>query len=168
MSQTLVRAIVRSQVGSLLLSALGILVVTALLFRSLRWGLVCMVPAGLAVTVTFAVMGWTGMSLGVATSMFASMVLGIGVDFAIHMVERYRMAVHKTPHRQAAILESLTATGPAVVINAFAVALGFGVLVLSQVPANAELGAITVVSLLSCLAATLLVIPALINFTGRP
>jgi predicted RND superfamily exporter protein len=166
-SQTLIRAIVRSQVGSLLVSALGILLVTSLLFRSLRWGLICMVPAGLAVTVTFAMMGWTGMPLGVATSMFASMVLGIGVDFAIHLVERYRVTAPQAPNRHAAIIESLIATGPAVVINALAVALGFGILVLSQVPANAQLGAITVVSLLSCLAATLLVIPALIGVTER-
>ncbi len=166
-SQTLVGAIVGSQVRSLLASLLGIVAVTALLFRSLRWGVICTVPAGLAVAATFAVMGWTGMPLGVATSMFAGMVLGIGVDFAIHLVERYRLSAARGAAREAAILDSLETTGPAIVINALAVALGFGILVLSQVPANARLGAITVVSLLACLAATLLVIPALLRLAGR-
>jgi hypothetical protein len=165
-SQTLIGAIVRSQVGSLLFSLLGVLAVTVLVFGSLRWGLLCIVPPGLAVTATFAVMGWTGMPLGVATSMFASMVLGVGVDFAIHLVSHFRAAVERAPDRASAVSSSLVTIGPPVVTHALAVTLGFGILVLSQVPANAQLGAITVVSLLSCLAATLLVIPALLRAGG--
>lgn len=165
-SQTLVEAIVNSQVRSLSISLLGILAVTALLFRSLRWGFVCMMPAGLAVAAAFALMGWTGMPLGVATSMFAGMVLGSGVDFAIHLVDRYRSTVARGATCEAAIADSLAVTGPPILINALAVALGFGILVLSRVPANARLGAITMVSLIACLAATLLVIPALLRLAG--
>jgi hypothetical protein len=153
-------------VGSLLISLLGIFVVITFLFRSARWGAICMVPAALSVAVTFAMMGWTSMPLGVATSMFASMVLGIGVDFAIHLVERFRLLARRGTPRPQAIVDAWTLTGPAIVINALAVALGFGILVLSRVPANARLGAITVVSLATCLAATLLVIPALIQVAG--
>jgi predicted RND superfamily exporter protein len=162
-SQTLIQAIVASQTGSLLLSLFGILAVTALLFRSLRWGVLCVIPAGFSVGVTFAVMGWVGMPLGVATSMFAGMALGIGVDFAIHLAQRYRVTVGRGVAREAAVVDAIAATGPAIVVNALAVALGFGILVLSQVPANTHLGAITVVSLVTCLAATLLVIPALLR-----
>jgi predicted RND superfamily exporter protein len=110
-----------------------------------------MVPAALAVAGTFAVMGWAGTPLGVATSMFAGMILGVGVDFAIHLVERYRLGSALGLGREAAIAEALAATGPAIVVNALAVALGFGVLVLSQVPANARLGGMTVICLLACL-----------------
>jgi predicted RND superfamily exporter protein len=98
--------------------------------------------------------------------MFAAMVLGVGVDFAIHLVERFRQSVARGLGRDPALLEALAATGPAIVVNGLAVALGFGVLVLSQVPANARLGAITGVSLLACLAATLLLIPALLRGVG--
>jgi predicted RND superfamily exporter protein len=165
-SQALIGAIVRSQVGSLLGSLLGVAAVGALLFGSLRRGLLCTAPAALAVGATFAVMGAVGMPLGVATSMFASMVLGIGVDFAIHLVERYRRVRDAGATHEEAVLGSLSATGPAIVINALAVTLGFGVLVLSRVPANAWLGAITVVSLAACLAATLLVVPPLLGLGG--
>ena len=165
-SQTLIEGIVTTQVCSLLGSLLGILFVTALLFRSLRWGLVCTAPAALSVAATFAVMGWIGMPLGVATSMFAGMVLGIGVDFAIHLVERFRMAMARGTVPTMAIVDALVATGPAILINALAVALGFGILVLSRVPANAQLGAITAVSLVTCLGATFLVIPALLRLFG--
>jgi hypothetical protein len=118
------------------------------------------------VAVTFAALGWLGMPLGVATSMFAGMVLGIGVDFAIHLVQRFRRSMAGGARREAAIAEALTATGPAIGINALAVGLGFGILTLSQVPANARLGTLTAVGLLACLAATLLVLPAVLRWAG--
>ena len=167
-SQALIEAIVRSQVGSLLASLLGIVAVSAILFRSLRWGILCMAPAGIAVTGTFAMMGVVGMPLGVATSMFASMVLGVGVDFAIHLLHHYREATRRGEQHDVAILEALTTTGPGILVNALAVTAGFGILTLSQVPANAQLGAITVVSLLGCLAATLLVLPPLLRVAAPP
>ena len=59
----------------------------ALLGGSWRWGIFCVLPSALAVLVKFAVMGWAGIPLGVATSMFAAMTLGIGVNCAIHLLE---------------------------------------------------------------------------------
>jgi len=126
-----------------------------------------MLPAGLAVAVTFAALGYTGTPLGVATSMFAAMVLGVGVDFAIHLVEGHRQRLARGDSAESAIAEALAATGPPIVANALALALGFGLLTLSRVPANARLGAITVVSLLACLAATFLVLPALLGLRAR-
>jgi predicted RND superfamily exporter protein len=67
---------------------------------------------------------------------------------------------------EPAIADALAATAPPIVVNALGVALGFGILVLSRVPANARLGAVTLVSLLACLAATLLLIPVLLRVAG--
>jgi predicted RND superfamily exporter protein len=66
-SQSLIQSIVTTQLQSLLGSLLGILAVTSLLGRSLRWGIYCVVPSALAVLINFAVMGWFGIPLGVAT-----------------------------------------------------------------------------------------------------
>ncbi|MFQ5492327.1 MAG: RND family transporter, partial [Phycisphaerae bacterium] len=152
-SQALIQAIVSTQIRSLVISLLGILAVTALMGRSIGWGIYCVLPCALAVLVNFAVMGWTGMPLGVATSMFAGMTLGIGVDYAIHLLERYRLARRRNLDRDAAIADALTHSGPAIFIDAVAVALGFGILVLSQVPANARLGGLVVLSIIGCLTA---------------
>ncbi len=175
-SQTLIGAIVNTQLVSLAGSFLGIFAVTALLGRSWRMGLVCVVPCGLAVTCNFAAMGWTGVPLGVATSMFAGMTLGVGVDYAIHLSERFRSArvrmvdgdAGTNAGSEVAIVEALASTGPAVCIDAVGVALGFGVLIFSQVPANARLGGLLVLSVLACLAATLLVLPALLSVLYQP
>jgi len=162
-SQKLIDAIVTTQTRSLLGSLLGILAVTAVMGRSLRWGLYCVLPCGLAVLINFAGMGLFGMPLGVATSMFAGMTLGIGVDFAIHLMERYRLARERGLELESALSDAVTATGPAIIIDALAVALGFGVMILSQVPANARLGVLVLLSIVGCLAATVLLLPALLR-----
>jgi hypothetical protein len=166
-SQALIDAVVSTQVRSLLLSLAQIVALAAILSRSLRHGLLCVVPCALAVLLDFAGMGWSGMPLGVATSMFASMVLGIGVDYAIHLLGGYRAARAAGAGAAAAIRASAEVCGGAIVADAGSVALGFGVLTISAVPANARLGLIALLSVLACLAATLLVLPALLALPRR-
>jgi predicted RND superfamily exporter protein len=160
-SQSLIERIVSTQVRSLGSSLAGIFVIVLVLGRSLRGGVYCVLPSLLAVALNFAVMGWVGMPLGVATSMFAGMTLGMGVDFAIHLLERFQSARAGGKEVETAVVESLRGVGPAVVVNALGVALGFGILMLSQVPANARLGALVVLGVLNCLVATLLILPVL-------
>jgi len=166
-SQTLIGAIVSTQIRSLMLSLVGILLVTTIMGRSLLWGFLCVLPCAIAVLVNFAVMGWVGVPLGVATSMFAGMTLGIGVDYAIHLLERFRRARRQGMASPEALSDAITATGPAIFIDAVAVALGFGVMILSQVPANARLGGLVVLSIVGCFAATFLLLPALLRVFVR-
>jgi predicted RND superfamily exporter protein len=163
-SQSLIRGIVTTQTQSLLWSLVGIYAVTALLGKSLRCGLYAVIPCALSVLINFAVMGWLNIPLGVATSMFAAMTLGIGVDFAVHVLEGFSLSRERGLSPDAALSESMARTGPAVAINAAAIALGFGVLTLSQVPANARLGALTILGLASCLVASLVLLPVLLHW----
>ena len=163
-SQSLIRGIVTTQVQSLFWSLVGIYAVTALLGRSLRCGIYCVLPSTLAVVINFAVMGWFGIPLGVATSMFAGMTLGIGVDFAVHVLEGYGHSRAKSLSVHEALSRSMAQTGPPVLINTIAISLGFGVLMLSQVPANARLGLLVVLGLVDCLLASLLLLPVLLHW----
>ncbi len=163
-SQSLIKGIVTTQTQSLFWSLVGIYAVTALLGRSLRWGVYCVLPSTLAVVINFAVMGWFGIPLGVATSMFAGMTLGIGVDFAIHVLEGYGQMRANGLSLAEALSRSMALTGPPVLINTIAISLGFGVLMLSQVPANARLGLLVVLGLVDCFLASLLLLPVLLHW----
>jgi hypothetical protein len=163
-SQSLITGIVATQIQSLFWSLVGICAVTAVLGRSLRWGVYCVLPSTLAVVINFAVMGWFGIPLGVATSMFAGMTLGIGVDFAIHVLEGYGLARADGLSLADAMNRAMSLTGPPVLVNTIAVSLGFGVLMLSQVPANARLGMLVVLGLVDCLIASLLLLPVLLHW----
>jgi hypothetical protein len=160
-SQALIGAVVATQVESLALSLAGILAVTALLTRSFRRGLYSVVPPALAVLLDFAAMGWLAVPLGVATSMFAAMTLGIGADYSIHLLERARRAGAPGAPTGDALVNAAAVTGPAITVDALSVGLSFAVLLLSSVPATARLGGLVALSLFACLAATLFVVPAL-------
>ncbi len=161
-SQAMIQGIVTTQVSSVTLSLVGTLAVVVLLGRSLRWGIYCILPCSLAVLFNFAMMGFLDVTLGVATSMFAAITLGIGVDFAIHLLDRYKLSRASGHDENAALIDAITATGPAIVIDGLAVALGFGVLAFSRVPANVRLGEIAMFSIVGCLLATIILLPALV------
>jgi len=163
-SQSLIRGIVSTQLESLLWSLLGIFAVTAALGGAWRWGFYCLLPSLLAVAVKLAVMGWTDIPLGVATSMFAAMTLGIGVNCAIHLLEGFEQARGAGLPRSDALSQALRRTGPPAFINTLAVSLGFGVLLLSQVPANARLGLLLVLGLVNCFVVSVLLLPVLLNW----
>jgi hypothetical protein len=161
-SQALIRGIVTTQLQSLLWSLLGILVVTAGFGGSLRWGFYCLAPSLLAVVIKFAILGWAGIPLGVATSMFAAMTLGIGVNCAIHLLESFAQARAAGAAPAPALSRALELTGPSALINTLAMSLGFGVLLLSQVPANVRLGMLLVLGLVNCFLVSLLILPVLL------
>jgi predicted RND superfamily exporter protein len=70
--------------------------------------------------------------------MFSAMTLGIGVDFAIHLTERFRHLAAADPLGR--MRDALRVTGPAIAVNALVVAAGYAVMVFSEVPANGRLG----------------------------
>jgi predicted RND superfamily exporter protein len=152
-SQAMIPAIVRTQLGSLLLAVVSNLLVVALLFRSLTAGLACIAPTVVAVAWIFGMMGWLGIPIGVATSMFCAVTLGIGIDYGIHFFERFQAS------ESAGVLQpglaASAAAGPSILIDALAISLGFGLLALSQIPANRRLGLLVALALSSACLLTL-------------
>ena len=167
-SQSLIRGIVTTQLQSLIWSLLGIFGVASWLGGAWRWGFYCLPPSLLAVVIKFAVMGWADIPLGVATSMFAAMTLGIGVNCAIHLVEGFDQGRAAGLESVEALSQSMRQTGPPALINTLAMSLGFGVLMLSQVPANARLGALLVLGLVNCFLVSLLLLPVLLTWSFAP
>ncbi|MBK8268641.1 MAG: MMPL family transporter [Planctomycetes bacterium] len=160
-SQTLIQSIVRTQISSVIGSLIGIFLMIAILNRSIGWGLLAVLPCSLAVAVNFAVMGWLDIPIGVATSMFASMTLGIGVDHAVHLIERFREERSHGANPHDATVRSFALNGLAILTDALAICLGFGVMILSQVPSNARLGLLVIVCDMACVIGTLLILPAI-------
>lgn len=164
-SQSMIGGIVSTQALSLIFSVLTVLILTSVLTRSLLAGLVCVVPCGVAVLVVFGLMGALSMPLGIATSMFAAMAIGVGDDYAIHLWERARMRASQGGSRDEAVASAVSDVGPAILIDALAVGAGFGALTLSRVPTNARLGALLAIAIAGCLVATLVLLPLILRRT---
>lgn len=160
-SQAMIPAVVRTQITSILLAVLGAVAAVALVRRSIAQGVLAALPAATAVLWTLGVMGWAGIPLGVATSMFCAITLGVGVDFGVHLLAGLRRARERGSCGTDAVLQGVEEAGPAIVADALAVAAGFGVLAVSQVPATSRLGLLVGGALLAACGAALGLLPVL-------
>ncbi len=119
------RTLVFTQLWSLGLAIVLILSTIAIALRSWRLGMVAAIPNLLPPLMIFGLMGWCGFELSTATTMIASVALGLVVDDTIHLLYRYRQTLrsgHDTPH---AIAEAVRHTGRALVITTLILTLGF-------------------------------------------
>jgi len=137
------------------------------MMRSLVAGLFVMVPVLAAVILNFAIMGVTGVTIGWGSSMFTSVAICIGVDYAIHFIYKVKHEYARLPDIGAVLPLSLATTGKTIFFNAAVVIAGFMVLLASQMPPDQQMGLLVSVAMLSSFIATLTVLPALI-LTARP
>lgn len=157
-----IELLVVGQVASIGLAVLANGLLLVLLFRSLLVAVLSIVPVVVSVLLVFAALAAAGTPLGTASSMFAAIALGIGVDYSIHLVASYREKVRRQIPPGEAIAATQTATGPAILISAAAIVCGFSVLAFSAVPPNRQLGILICLSLAVCAAVTLVLLPALL------
>lgn len=154
--------ITTGQVQSLVLSVAGVLVLLWIMVGSLRMGLLCLVPILLTIAINFGFMGWAGMPFDVITALVASIVVGVGIDYSIHVYSRYSEERRAGRPPQAAAMATLATTGRAVLLNAAAVAAGFLVLLLSTFPPLRTFGFLVALTMGVSSAAALTVLPALL------
>ena len=155
-------SIARSQLTSLLTSIVAAGVIVIVLMRSFSAGMVSMIPLLFTVLFNFGVMAYAGKSLDIATLMISSITIGIGIDYGIHFIERYREELESVHSRSQALLQSAQTTGTGIVYNALALALGFGVMMLSAFQGLQNFGLLIAVTMVVSAASAFAIIPALL------
>ncbi len=73
-----------------------VLVLVILLFRSLRWGLVAMLPMSATVLLVYGALGFVRKDYDMPLAVLSTLVVGISIDFAIHSLQRYREQMKET------------------------------------------------------------------------
>jgi predicted RND superfamily exporter protein len=107
----------RQQVAGLAQVFVVLAVLLVGLFRSLRLGVLSLVPNLFPVALLFGIMGWTGIDLNVSTSMIACIAIGIAVDDTIHYLTAYEAARRARPDARAAIESAVRAVGRPIVVT---------------------------------------------------
>jgi len=148
---------------SLLASLAMTFVLVLAMLRSVKLACLAVLPVSLAVLWNFGAMGWVGVPLGVATSTFSAIALGMGVDFALHWMARFRLSQDQEPDWDQALRITGGRTGGAILLNAAVLIIGFGIMVLSRVPPNQRLGLLMCANLVACAAASLVLLPSLVT-----
>ena len=157
-----IAGIVKSNLLSIVLCLAAVFVMAAILFRSVVAGIFATVPVSMAVLFVYAVMGVSDIWLGVSTSMFASIAIGLGVDFSIHTLHSMQEKISAVTGSWSERLVTLYAsTGRAQLFNFLAIALGFSVLMTSTVPPLVRFGALVGVAVASAFLAAMTLLPAM-------
>jgi uncharacterized protein len=157
-------AVATSQASSLAIALSSIYLMTVILFRSFLTGLLALIPNLLPIACYFGFLGWAGITLDITTSLVASAALGLAVDNAVHMIRRYRQSNAQRPDDEGwAMWLTMHRTGKPTVLVNLMLTIGFLVFVLSSFLPVRISGVLWAVTILACLAADLIFLPALMK-----
>jgi len=129
---TMDRSLIKSQAGSLIIAVLFVILIVSIILRSFTAGFFAAVPIISTIMVLFGVMGFTGIPLNIATVLVASIAMGIGIDYSIHVITHFNSHISEGATISAALDETIAISGKAIIINVISVSAGFLVLLFSE------------------------------------
>lgn len=147
------------------ISAIGALMLFLIAYRSARGVIVTMLPLAVAMAWALCMVALTIGGLSMLTSPFAVIIIGMGIDFSVHLFTRIREERWAGASPQEAVRTSLNGTGPAIVTGAITSAAAFGAMAVGSFRGTRELGLMASMGLIMALVATLLILPMAL---GRP
>jgi len=157
------QSLFRSQIVTLGTVFIAILIMLTILFRSFKLAIVGTLPNIFTALFILGCMGVFGIPLDIMTITIAAITIGIGVDYAIHYIHRYKKEYALTGDNYLAIHTSQTTVGKALYFTSITITLGFVVLVLSNFVPSIYFGLLTSVAMLVSLFATFSIIPLLLS-----
>lgn len=157
--------IVWGQITSLGIALVVIFVILSLLFLSLKVGLLSLLPNVLAILILFGVMGLTGITLNLGTSIIASIAIGIAVEDAIRYLARLSDEIRTTHDQEQAIFHTISTVGKPIIYASTALGLGFMVLLFSSFVPIQKFGFLTALTVAVAFVNDLVLLPALLATT---
>ncbi|MCK5816831.1 MAG: RND family transporter [Candidatus Marinimicrobia bacterium] len=154
-------SIVNGQVKSLILAIIAIMIILMFVFRSFPAGIFASLPLLFAEGILFGLMGYFGIRLDSATALLSSVMIGVGVDYTIHFLWRYREEYHHSNSAQEGVRKALLGSGKGIIFNAWSVIVGFAALIFSSFLPIQYFGFLVIISISVCLIAALVLVPAM-------
>ena len=133
-----------------------------LVFRSVMTAIVGMIPLSATLATMFGVMGLFGFPLDVGSSLVAGIAFGIGIDYAIHLIE----AIRRTPlthSRLETIQIALSQVTLPILVSALVLSSGFSLLLLSGFKSLASLGLLVMVAMIVSAIFSLIILPLVLR-----
>lgn len=155
--------ILEGQIMSLILSIIIVVILLAFMFKNIKAGLIGAVPILITALISFGVMGFLNIPLSTTTALLSSIAIGIGIDYAVHFIEQYRVNALKTGDKILTAQKTMAHSGRAILFNAIVVIAGFLVLLFSVFPPNRELGALVSLNMFTSFVGTLTIMLVLLN-----
>ncbi len=161
-------------VGGMLESLLGAFAMVGLLmlilFRSIPWALLAILPLTVTITFSYGFIGLIGKAYDMPVAVLSALALGLSVDFAIHFIARYRETRRRHATREQAMDEMFGESARALAKNALIVSIGFTPLLFAPLVPYITVGVLLASIMALSWGTTILLLPALIRIfnIGEP
>ena len=161
-SLALTELVTRSQIYSLFGALIIVWLLVLILFRSFKLATLGLIPCIFALMGIFISMAIFDIELDIITSLLAALAIGIGVDYAIHLLAAYVRIGAILPEEEV-FAEVMKTTGKAILINAASVTLGFMGLLFSRFTPISRMGLLFCISMVFASLSSLTIMPALLR-----
>ena len=169
-SVTVTDSITERQTEAISATIAAALTVLAVFFWiTVRRPVLALIAVGPIVLVLISVLGTMALlniPYTIITSIITALSIGIGVDYTIHMIHRYREEYSSTRDPEQAAVRTLATTGSALLGSALTTALGLGVLVASPLAASQQFGITAAITIAYSLIVSILLVPPAMTVWG--
>lgn len=151
-----------SQIRTLGLTVLALMIMFLILFRSLKIALIALFPNILSVSVVLGIMGWLGIPLDMMTITIAAISVGIAVDDTIHYIHRFKQEFEVDRSYLNSLHRCHGSIGHAMYYTSVTIIIGFSILALSNFIPSIYFGLLTGLAMFIALIAALTLLPQLL------
>ena len=158
----MIQGVVRELFTSLALASVVIFTVLAVAFKSLRLGLIAVIPNLFPLVATGGIRLFWNPTLDIASACAFTVCLGIAVDDTIHFLARYQHESAGTPHLSGVLRRTFVAVGNALVMTTIVLVAGFSSVFVSPLPTHHLFANVACTTIAAALFADLVLLPALL------
>lgn len=163
---TTVDSIQKSLIDSTIISVILVTLILIVIYRNVWLGLITMLPVILGIFWILGTMYLLGISLNILTVMVTALTIGLGIDYAIHIVQRFKEDVEKMGVEES-ISSTLEHTGSSLFISGLTTICGFSILVLAPITMTRHFGIITAITIAYSLIVAVLVLPIALTIWAK-
>lgn len=154
------------------LSGLGIAfviiaVIMSILFKSIKMGLISLIPNLYPILLVAGIIGYFGIDLNITTSIVFTVAFGIAVDDTIHFLSRYAQEIKKGKSNLYAIKRTYLSTGKAIVITSIILLGGFSSLIFSNFMSTFYIGVFVSLTLLFAVVTDMMLLPLVLMYWNK-
>lgn len=151
------RLVLRAQMTSIIVAFILVALMLIIAYRNIRETFVALVPIALTIGTVLAFLAASGINLNLVTAVLSSIVIGVGIDYAIHFVAAIDFA---RPDGDGYVLRAIDRAGRPIVANALGIAVAFSALWLSPLKIHPQISMVMWVAMITGAVTALVVIPA--------
>ena len=146
---------------SLLFIIVLIFLIISILFKSIKIGLISLVPNLLPIFIILGIVGWFNVGMSISISVVFTVVFGIAVDDTIHFLSRYK--IERDKGSIDPVKKTIKTSGSAILLTTLILLAAYLVLIFSDFRANHLSGIFVSIGLTSALLCDLFLLPVLLK-----